>query len=279
MQKYKDISQWTQISAQGPSTTTSGAQHYRGQVTDDWAQGRTAFGGLVVAIALKAMQAQVNAERLLRSAQVSFIAPLASNTDTDLFVQVLREGGSLSFVEARLQQGTQVCCMVMGCFGRARETALQIEGASSPAASGPEDLFELPFMEGIAPNFTQHIAYRWTTETVPFSGAEQARCEGWCQLRNTDNIGAPELAVLIDAWPPPVFSIANGPIRGSSVTWHINFYHHPTQSSPQDWWFYQAESHVCDGGYADTTGHLWDQTGRLIADTRQLVAEFSKRMG
>ncbi|MGM0394917.1 MAG: acyl-CoA thioesterase domain-containing protein [Thermodesulfobacteriota bacterium] len=45
-------------------------------VPDDWMQGRTVYGGLVAALALKAMRAHVSPERKIRGLFISFIGPL-----------------------------------------------------------------------------------------------------------------------------------------------------------------------------------------------------------
>lgn len=46
-------------------------------VADEWSQGRTVFGGIVVALAHEAMLTYVPQERVLRSMSIAFVAPVA----------------------------------------------------------------------------------------------------------------------------------------------------------------------------------------------------------
>jgi len=64
------------------------------QLPDSWLQGRTAYGGLTAALALAAAQ-QSGSEGLppLRSAQVSFIAPVSAS-DWFLLRSFSRKAGS-----------------------------------------------------------------------------------------------------------------------------------------------------------------------------------------
>jgi len=45
-------------------------------VPEDWMQGRAGYGGLIGALALKAMRALVPEERKVRSLQIAFVGPL-----------------------------------------------------------------------------------------------------------------------------------------------------------------------------------------------------------
>ena len=250
---------------------------YTWSVPQEWAQGRTAFGGLVVGTALRAMRDFVPKERFLRSLYTSFVGPVKTDIETSISVEVLRSGKSLSHIEARVTQDDQVCTVILGSFGADHERSLHIEPAKAPEVAHYDGLGEMPFIEGVVPTFTKHIAYRWTVESFPYSGADEARVQGGCRLRDTDSVGYPELVALLDAWPPPILSKADSFIPASSATWMINFFY-PIEKealSSEDWWLFDAHSLASVGGYADTDGVLWDSQGRLVAHSRQLAIEFS----
>jgi acyl-CoA thioesterase len=251
-----------------------GQMYFR--VTEDWTQGRAAFGGLVVASALRAMLPHVPAERHLRSLFVSFVAPVGVG-EAKIRVELLRSGRALTTLEARVSQGETTCTVLLGSFGEAHERELAIEPPKMPSVPAAETLPDVPFMEGLFPNFAQHLAYRMTSEIAPYSGAERAFVQGWCRLRDAERVGYPEIAALIDAWWPPIVSIAEAPLAASSMTWLINFFAEisPEGLSPAAWWMYEGRSDASKGGYADTDSLFWDAQGRLIARSRQLVVEFS----
>ena len=246
------------------------------RVTEDWTQGRAAFGGLVVAAALRAMLPHVSEERRLRSLFVSFVAPVGVG-EAKIHVELLRSGRALTTLEARVFQGESVCTVLLGSFGEAHERELAVEPPKMPAVAAADALPEIPFVEGIFPQFTQHLAYRMTSDIAPYSGAERAFVQGWCRLRDAERVGYPEIAALIDAWWPPIVSIAEAPLAASSMTWLINFFAElpPEGLSPDAWWMYEGRCDASKGGYADTDSFFWDAEGRLIARSRQLAVEFS----
>lgn len=66
-------------------------------VPDTWAQGRTVFGGLQAALAVRAMRDLVSPTVPLRVLQTSFIAPIAPG-DVRIEASVLRQGKSATQV-------------------------------------------------------------------------------------------------------------------------------------------------------------------------------------
>jgi len=138
-------------------------------VSDDWLQGRSLFGGLQAALALKAMRNVVPLEGPLRTLQVTFLAPVPAG-DVHVRAQLLRGGKNASHIEARLVDGTQVLCLVAGIFGVARPSAVRIV----PQRSSPElePAVEPRFVPGRSPNFTQHFTMRWLRGGLPFKGGQ-----------------------------------------------------------------------------------------------------------
>lgn len=246
-------------------------------VTEDWLQGRTAFGGVSAGAAVRAMLQHVPNERTLRSLLVTFVAPVKEG-EAHVTVSVLRSGRALHQVEARVMQADQPCLIALGSFGAPHEKYIAIEPSPSPEMPSPAEGITMPFIPGITPNFTQHMEYQWTVDSVPFSGANKAHCQGWFRFKEDEPVGWPELVGLLDAWPPPAICTADGFVPASSVTWMINFFSDVPEGgfSGSDWWKYDAVSTVARDGYADTQGQLWDKNGALIARTRQLAVEFSK---
>lgn len=251
--------------------------HFQGQITPEWAQGRAAFGGLLTSAAIKAMEATCqHPERRVRSALTSFIAPVGPGA-VQLQLQVLREGRSVSHMEARIQQGDKLCAVILAGLGASRSTRVRIPPPPRPEAPGPEGLSAMPFLPGLTPNFTQHFEYRWTGKGLPFSGHEEAHVQGWIRPRGEGAVDNAIMPSLMDAWPPPVWSIAESPVPGSTLTWQANMMADINDKgwTCEDWWFHEARSHVSDEGYSDMVSRLWSPDGKLAATSRQLFADFS----
>src|SRR5688500_13481117 len=93
-------------------------------VTDDWMQGRSAFGGLQVAIALRAMRTVVP-DLALRTVQVTFMAPVPEGP-VRAEAKLLRTGKNTAHVEARIVEKATILCLVVGVFGKARASAVRV---------------------------------------------------------------------------------------------------------------------------------------------------------
>lgn len=256
----------------------AGDGRFTGTVGEDWTQGRTAFGGVVVTAALRALGSLVDPARTLRAAQVVFTGPISPGT-FEAGVSVLRAGRSVTFTEARVEQQGRDCVRVLADHAAPRSTAVQVAPPSRPAAAAPDALQPLPYIPGITPEFTRHFDYRWTAEEFPFSGAARAHVQGWIRPHGEGVVDAACLASLVDAWPPPVITLLDGPAPVSTICWQLHLLCDPPACGvpAAGWWFFDDRAVAADAGYADTEGLLWAPDGRLMATSRQLVAEFSKK--
>jgi acyl-CoA thioesterase len=242
-------------------------------VPADWGQGRSAFGGLVAAAALRAMRRLAPADRRPRSLLVAFVGPVSPGS-IEIELIGLRHGGSVSHLEARVVQGGEVRCVVIAAFGADRRSAVAVSGPPRPAAPAPDDLPELPYLPGVVPAFTQHLAFRWDG-AMPYSGASEACFGGWCRLRApARGLADEQVLVLVDAWPPPILPLLSAPAPASSVTWSVELLETPPDEPADGWWYLRAETDSAGAGYANTRATLWTPSGALAALSRQVVVVY-----
>jgi acyl-CoA thioesterase len=240
----------------------------------DWMQGRAGFGGLVVAAALRTMRNLTDPERHPRSLQVSFAGPVAAGP-ARVTANLLRSGRAVTQLESKILQHDETLCAVLGVFGADRESTIRVEAQPRPMSPPPEEGFQIPYVEGLTPTFTQHFDYRYTIGSMLFSGAKTSRMGGWCRFRHESYLADHEaVAALVDAWPPAVLQMLGLPAPASSLTWMLEFLQWDSAARTDDWWFYVAEADAASGGYAQTRAYLWDPTGRLAAIGSQTVAVF-----
>ena len=71
-------------------------------VPPSWAQGRATFGGLVTALALRALREQTPPGRAVRSLLVSFVSPLAAERPVDIEVIALRYQNQTHLIAAAI---------------------------------------------------------------------------------------------------------------------------------------------------------------------------------
>ncbi|SLM31572.1 hypothetical protein MTBBW1_350063 [Desulfamplus magnetovallimortis] len=129
-------------------------------VPDDWMQGRTVYGGLLVAMVLRSMNRHVPQERKVRSLLFSFIGPLKAEP---FFIktQILRSGKSVTTIEAKVIQNDVICSNALGSFGADRDSKILITPMKKLEIKDTSKAIKLPYIEGLTPAFTRHFDYRW----------------------------------------------------------------------------------------------------------------------
>jgi acyl-CoA thioesterase len=247
------------------------------EITDDWLQGRTSFGGLISAYATQAMRDAVGAAWPagvgLRALQTSFIAPVGPGS-VDIAVRLLREGKNVRQVQAEVRQGDQICSVMLGVFAIERESALPVVRPTRPASARPVDeLTSMPYIAGMMPNFLQHFETRWADGPMPYSGGSGSSISLHMRPRAHDRevVSNEVLAVLLaDLTPTPVIGQFSKPTPMSSVSWALEL--RPVEGDPDDgWWRADTDALVVEGGYVNQAGRLWAPDGNLAALAYQVV--------
>jgi acyl-CoA thioesterase len=250
---------------------------YESTISEQWAQGRAVFGGVVAALMARVLERHVPVERRLRSALIDFVAPAAPATVV-IEAKVLREGRALTHAEARMLQNGELLAVFIGTYGHTRPTSVHVQGAPAATTSAPEELVRMPYVEGIAPRFTQHFEYRLHPGAGLYSGSTKATVGGYVRHPQGGPIDAAGLLGLIDAWPAAILPMLKRPAPASSVTWMVDLVGDtPAHGSESDDFFrYESHAVAASGGYASCEARLWNARGELMAASRQLVVEFSQ---
>lgn len=253
----------------------TGENTWTGDIDPTWRQGRAAYGGLLGAHALKAMQAIVDSERPTRSLQVVFVAPLKVGP---LRVQstLLRAGRSVSLAQATLTQGERLILSATAAFGADRASDIEVQPERAPAFKAPEQCIAMPYLPGITPAFTQHLDYRWIEGGVPYTGHPTPGITGYCRHKTQVDDPALALVGLADAWPSPILPLAKGPAPASSVTWNLQLLSLP-KAPREAWWTHVYEADHAHAGMSTITGKLYAPDGSLAAISTQLAVVFDKR--
>ncbi|MGH8444312.1 MAG: acyl-CoA thioesterase [Solimonas sp.] len=250
------------------------AGEWRAPVPTDWLQGRTVFGGLQVALAVRAMRGLIAADTPLRTLQATFIAPVPSG-DVRVEARVLRTGKSATHVEANLYDGEQLACRALGIFGLPRVSSLAIAPSAPPVPVAAAQARELPYIEGVTPAFTRNVGFRWASGGFPFSGAREARTQIYVRLEDEAPIGESQLIALADSIPSPGLSLLKQPAPASSLTWMLELLRSDFDASADGWWLMDAEVSSAHSGYLSQTATLWSPDGHAVALSRQSVVAFA----
>jgi len=239
-------------------------------VTPDWMQGRTVFGGLQAAIALRAMRALVP-DTPLRTLQGTFLAPVPGGAVT-ASAKVLRAGKSATHVEARIVDGDATLALLVGVFGTSRESAVRV--APRQPAVAPGKAIPFGFIRGLTPEFTQHFEVRWLVGRPPYTG--DARTDNVLEVGMRDAGPATEghVLALADFIPPIALSHLKGPAFGSTLTWMIEMLGGRFEGQSLERWRVDATMVAAGEGYTSQTVMLWGPNGEPVATSRQSMVVF-----
>jgi len=246
----------------------------------DWQQGRTAYGGVVSAIAAQAMRDVAGADWpaavQLRALQCSFVSVVEPG-QVQVEVEVLRQGRNVCQVLARVSEGGRLGSVLMGVYSAERPSALVPRRLERPPARREaESLPSVPYLPERMPPFLQHLEMRWAEGAAPYSGTLCHHSSIHLQLRDHDS-GAiqPEVltVLLADAPATPAIAELGQPAPSSSVTWALELRAHP-DAHHEGWWRIDSESVLVEGGYVNHAARLWSPSGALAAMGTQLVTVF-----
>lgn len=243
------------------------------EISDDWLQGRTIYGGLVGAMGVQAMRDKIGPDRPLRVLQVNFVGPVPAGPVT-VSVEPLRSGKSMTQVSARIVHDGAVASMMIATFGLAVSSATPQAPAPASAVPLPDSAASMPYIPGLAPAFIQHFDLRLAAGGWPFTGASTAENVFYFQGRDALPPGDLGLTLLADVIPSPALAVQSGPARASSVTWMLEAYDPGIGAIEPGWWRADAKVERFIEGYAHQDAIIRAPDGRAVASSRQVVAVF-----
>lgn len=257
-------------------SVTGGEGAYSANVTLNWLQGRATFGGLVVALGVRATALERNAEKApLRSILVSFVGPLAAG-ECQISVRCLRQGKSVSQYAAEITQNSQCIGMMNLVYGVGREE----KRLPIPTQEKLPNKERIPtFAKNAAmPAFLGNFEIKWVGNGLPMSGSNDQRLNAWVALSGVKKDFALERMIAVADVPPPVMmSHYNVPIPSSSVTWKLEIIAAPEEMISNDWFYLDYELEIAADGYSQQSGRVYDEAGKLALLGHQCMVYFGPK--
>ncbi|HEX8388653.1 MAG TPA: thioesterase family protein [Sphingomonas sp.] len=243
---------------------------WRGAIPDNWLQGRTAYGGLSTALALHAAK-QVEADLPpLRSAQVSFIGPLAGAVT--LRASTLRRGRNAAFVQADIESEAGLGLRCVFVFMRDQESRIDHAAGAAPAfpPPGPDDRVYTGKSQANAPGFLTNFEFLDRREP----GGDPAEWLRWVRLKERDGLDPEvEIAAVGDCLPPAAMKLMREFVPLSSMTWLLNLLG-PVPETRDGWWLLRAQTDYARAGSSSQAMGIWSADGAPVAQQMQSVAIF-----
>lgn len=239
--------------------------------TPEWAHGRTTYGGMQIAIALRAMRAVLPAPQPLRTLQATFMAPVPVG-DVRVRARVMRSGKNTTHVEGRIVDGEQTLCLVVAIFGNGRPSTLEVLPPMPEV--GRDRITQHRRPEGLAQFLEANFRVQWLRGGPPASG--QATPQAVLAVDMIDRGTATEehVVAMADVPPPIAMTMLQGPAPGSSMTWTLEMIEVPLPALSLDGWRLDCECTAFRDGYTSQSVMVWGPNRRLIAISRQNMVVF-----
>jgi len=265
--------------AAATAVTRGGDGRFAGQVHDGWDIAGNTNGGYLLAIAARAMR-----EASGRPDPVSITAhylrpgrPGSVAVDTE----VVKEGKSFVSVRGTLLdvEGRPLLAL-LGTFGTLSPTTdvaahHELVDAAPPELPDFDECRPRQHAPSIAPAFMDRVDLRLHPEDSVFAQGQKsgsARMRGWFAFpadadgrrEEVDTVG---LLQATDAFPPTIFNVELpvGWTPTVELTAHVRARPAP---GPLRCTF---TTRFVTGGFLEEDGEVWDATGRLVAQSRQLA--------
>jgi acyl-CoA thioesterase len=249
-----------------------------------WGNGRTVFGGLQVALSMRAMRRTLDAvlgmgkgrhDALpLRSLQTTFVAPVPTGTPLELRAEFVRSGRSATHARCDLRHDGTLACTTVAVLGAARPSRILLDVPRPSLEADPETLPSLPYIPGITPEFLQHLQLRWAVGRVPYSGHDEPHSSIYARLPDEGCSPEDRLIALADSIPTPALSMLDKPAPATSINWMLELIGNPAQLDPSKWSLIGTDVRAGADGYLSQTSVLWGSGGHAFSVSHQSVAIF-----
>ena len=244
---------------------------FNATIDPGWTIGSRPNGGYLLALVTRAALAVTGQPHPL-AVSGHFVSPPSAGP-ADLRVRLLRSGRSVSNASVTLIQEGQPCLEALVGAGRLeRDAEPDWRADSEPPELAPVEecvpsRAELP--GGVRVAILDHIDLRLDPATAGWFRDEPAgrlEMRGWVRFsdeRPADPLGLLQVA---DALPPASFELG---ILRWAPTVEMSVY---VRDLPADGWLRCAvRGKLLQGGWFDEEVEVWDQRGRLVAQSRQLA--------
>ncbi|MCW1428596.1 acyl-CoA thioesterase [Novosphingobium sp. JCM 18896] len=243
-------------------------------VTEDWHQGRTAYGGFSTALALATAIEAGEDLPPLRSAQVSMIAPVFG--EVEVRARQVRRGRNATWMAAEVLREGEVAFTASFVFMGPVASAIHVNDRPVPAELIPVDEAK-GFVNDRGPSFLRHnFDVRFALPRNGGLGSEDKRPEMCWWVRARDRAALDpmvELVLCADALPPGVMSLLTPATPVSTMQWQVNLLT-PAPATRDGWWLLRSRADYAEAGCSSQRMAIWNDAGTPMLAGMQSVALF-----
>jgi acyl-CoA thioesterase len=252
------------------TVVSGGGGRYDVALTDRWNIGPNPNGGYVLSVIAAALFDAADKPDPL-SMTAHYLRPASPGAGV-VEVEVFRVGRRHTHLQARLVQDTERV-RVLAVFGDLDAASGLTLVRELPPDLPPPEQCQGRLRPADAPDggFSSFM-HRFETRLSPTSGLVRGEptgvpeIAGWIRFADGRAPDVRSLPLVADAFPPPVFELGPaGWVPTIELTVHV-------RARPVDGWLKaRFATHVLVDGYLAEDGELWDESGALVAQSRQLA--------
>ncbi len=244
---------------------------WRAEIQDGWDFAGTPNGGYLLAMVSRAL-IELTGRPDPITVTAHYLAP-ARPGPAELEGELLKAGRRHATARAVLRQGEKVIAQVLGTFGDLSERPSGISyEADLPELPPPQSCVKpATSPDGfVPPPITERVAMRLNPAHLGFAlGRPHGKAEmvGWARFADHRPIDTLALPLLADALPPPIFN-AGIPLKlVPTIELTVHVHKRPAAGWLGEWF----TTDLISGGYLEEDGILWDETGDVVAVSRQMA--------
>lgn len=248
-----------------------GEGRYTAEICEGWDIAGNANGGYLLAMIGRAV-ADATGKPHPVALSAHYLAP-GTPGPVAIDITVLRIGGRHATATATMRADDRP--LIAAVATTTDLSAVPADGPELIDAEPPElppvgECVAMEPAEGGPPSFMGRVELRLHPDDAGFlagQGSGRARVRGWFRLRGAEPIDPIGLLVAVDGFPPTIFN-ASLPVAWTPT---VELTAHVRGLPTGDWLRCEFSTRFLTGGYLEEDGVVWDDTDRLIAQSRQLA--------
>ncbi len=248
---------------------------YKATVSDNWSINGIANGGYLMALLAKAMMAHTEkkATPILTAHYISRCTP----GEALLMVEEISRSSQFDRLQVKLLQEGKEKIRAIGTFAVESDTCFTIRyETEAPEMAAPEKCYPIPRI----PNYT--VYDRMDVLLDPSCAgwiqgkalAKKSEHKGWIKFKDDRPFDLFAVALVADAFPPPVLSSHGMVAWVPTLEFSVNIRNIPRT----EWLKCIFRTRFINCGLLEEDGEVWDENGELVAISRQ-IAQFRPAAG
>lgn len=246
----------------------AGKDHWEGFVRANWNIGSNPNGGYLASIALNALLQSVPHPDPV-SVTTHFLRPGVPDAPCEIDVEVMRTGRTLSTARATLLQDGKPRLTMLAAVSDLTQPAGVDAKLTLPAPAHPPPAACVPRtgdLQGFQLPIVERLDVRLDPALAVAGGADRAEMGGWVRFADGREPDARSLPLFTDAFPPsPLTRLGTlGWVPTLELTVHVR------RRPAPGWISARFETQDLHEGRMIESGALWDSSGALVAQSRQI---------